>query len=78
MPNNFFIPTTPSALPRLDSWLPRPDPRPLIEVLYAGLLLTGGADLRWPSAGEFHNSSMPAQLSPFLGWDAYFFLQLLT
>ena len=35
MPNNFFVPTT----PRRDTWQTRSDPRSLMELLYAGLLL---------------------------------------
>ena len=34
---------------------------------------TGGANVHWPNACQFHNS-VPALLSPFLGWVAYCFL----
>ena len=45
-------------------------PRSQIEIT---LCWVPGAMLHWPIADEFHNS-VPALLSPFLGWVAYIFL----
>ena len=48
-------------------------PAPEREYSILGSWLTGGAIFHWPIAFELHNS-VPAQLSPFLGWVAYIFL----
>ena len=69
----FITPTVTIALSRQGTWLTKPDPPPKIMNPILGSWLTGGAILHWPIANEFHNS-VPAQLSPFLGWVAFTFL----
>ena len=72
--NNFFLfKSQPQLMRRQDrmsswqGWIRGPSRR----VLHAGFLFPGGAAMHWPTA--LGVSPMPALLSPFLGWVAYFF-----
>ena len=53
-----FNPTMPIASPRQVTRLAKHLPL-APDTLYWVPAETGGADVRWPSAGEFHNSAPP-------------------